>query len=262
MPVFGELIFETRDTEGPVRVLDDGNRRILAFGEATEQSSLWKDDPARLLFPYTQALMLGLLFVPEHPRTTLLGIGAGSMLQALLAYRPGVAIDAVEKRALVVEVARDWFDLPEDERLSVHVDDALNYLARVERPSHLLFADLFHEGGMDTQQTDAVFLRLCHDALGPEGVLAMNLWDTHYEESRDHLRALEQTFDGAILTMAVPGGNQLVFGFRGGLPRLNPKLFLKDAQRLGMTMHIPLRDYANRLLQTNRARLSRARPVA
>ncbi|HDP88833.1 MAG TPA: hypothetical protein ENN42_02600 [Thioalkalivibrio sp.] len=262
MPVFGIPIYETHDDEGPIRVLEDGNRRVLAFGEATEQSSQWLDDPARLLFPYTQAMMLGLLFAPEDAHALLLGVGAGSMVHALLAHREAIQLEAVERRAAVIEVARAWFALPEDPRLTLHVDDALNHLATRERPVDVLFTDLFHEGGMDAQQTDALFLSLCHEALAPRGVLVINRWDTTFEETRDHQRVLETSFDGAVLTLSVPGGNQIALCFRDGLPDVDSRAFLNAALTLGRRMHIPLRDYANRLLHANRARLLRSRPVA
>ncbi|MDX5333056.1 MAG: methyltransferase [Gammaproteobacteria bacterium] len=261
MPVFGTPIFETHDDEGPIRVLADGNRRVLAFGEATEQSSQWVDDPARLLFPYTQAMMLGLLFVPANARALLLGLGAGSMVHALLAHREALQVEAVERRAAVITVAREWFALPEDDRLTLHVADALDHLARRGQPVDLIFTDLFHEGGMDTQQSDAVFLQRCHDTLAPGGVLVINRWDTTYEETRDHQRELERQFDGNVLTLSVPGGNQVALCFRDDLPRLDPRSLLADAASLGKVMRIPLRDYANRLLHNNRARLSRPRPA-
>jgi spermidine synthase len=262
MPVFGTPIFETHDDEGPIRVLADGNRRVLAFGGATEQSSQWVDDPARLLFPYTQAMMLGLLFVPANARVLLLGLGAGSMVHALLAHREAVQLEAVERRAAVIAVAREWFALPEDDRLTLHVADAMDHLARREQPVDLLFTDLFHEGGMDMQQSDAAFLQSCREALTPGGVLVINRWDTTYEETREHQYELERQFDGAVLTLSVPGCNQIALCFRDGLPDIDSRVFLNAALTLGRRMHIPLRDYANRLLHANRARLSRSRPVA
>lgn len=255
MPISGSLLFETSDDYGPLRVFDDGNRRILAFGEETEQSSIWIFEPARLLYPYTQAMMLGLLFAPAGPRVTVLGIGGGSILHALLQHLPRCQIDAVELREKVVEIAQSWFSLPDDPRLTIHVADALDYLARNDRPSHLIFTDLFHEGGMETRQTEAVFLRLCHDALAPEGVLVINLWDVNQEETREHRRVMEETFGKNVLLMSAPGGNHVAFCFKGKIPRVKRKEFLADAQKLGLRMKIPLQDHANRLLQGNKARL-------
>ena len=78
-----------------------------------EQSRIDLDHPERLVHVYTRATPPGLILAARPTRALVLGLGGGSLVQALLAGDPTVAVDACEARALVVEVARSTWPCPE-----------------------------------------------------------------------------------------------------------------------------------------------------
>jgi len=253
MNLFGQEIYRTRDDQGWICVFDDGQRRFLAFGNQVEQSCMSLNEPYRLQHAYTQAMVLATLFARRLGRSTLLGLGGGSLARAMLHHFPCCRVTAVELRAQVAAVAREFFELPEDPRLRVVIADAGDYLARPRKPSDLILADLYGAEGMDNQQTQLAFLQQCHAALSPGGVLSINLWNNDYRDSRVASAALAEAFDGRVLLFDVPGGNRVCFAFAGPFPELKRRLFFEQAQTLGHRMNIPLQRLARNLWFQNTA---------
>jgi spermidine synthase len=255
MNLLGREIYRIRDAWGWICVFDDGQRRFLAFDNQVEQSCMSLGEPNRLQHVYTQAMVLGTLFAPQLARATLLGLGGGSLARALLHYFPSCRVTAVELRAQVAAVARQFFELAHDPRLRVVITDAGTYLERPRKPSDLILADLYGSQGMDARQTQLAFLEQCRRALTPGGVLSVNLWNDAYRDSRAASAALAEAFDGRVLLVDVPGGNRICFAFSSPLPDVKRRTLFTQAQTLGYRMHIPLQRLARNLWFQNAAAL-------
>lgn len=227
-------------------------RRYLSFGNEIEQSCIDMLRPARLCHQYTQVMMLGCLFLEARPQVLLLGLGAGSLAQALLAALPDCRVDAVEQRRQVVELAREWFELPRDRRLKVHVTDAYDYLDQDPRPADLIFADLFHDNGMDDLQAQQSFLSACRLALKPGGLLVANYWLGDPQTSLAMNQTLQAAFDHPPISLTTAEGNCIAFVFDGGPPRVRRKPLLRRAREIGAILDNPLHAQARNLLQQNR----------
>jgi spermidine synthase len=251
----GEEVFRTQDAYGEINVYQGEDRRSLCFGTPVEQSSMLLSDPAQLQFDYTRAMMLAPLFTPPPRLALVLGLGGGSLARALHRHFPRCRITAVEQRAAVVEVARQWFELPDDHRLGVHVGDAQGFLAERQPSAELIFADLYDGEGMDAQQMATEFFALCRQSLSPGGVAAFNLWSGRYFRDQAIKEALDAVFDGQVLRLSAPGRNRIVFGFRDPIPALQEQPFCEQAQQLGLRMGFPLLRAARQLWVLNHQQL-------
>ncbi|MCP5140910.1 MAG: hypothetical protein H6980_00990 [Gammaproteobacteria bacterium] len=251
----GTEVFRAHDAEGDIVVYDSTEIRILAFDSPVEQSALAKSRPWRLHYPYTQAMMLGALFTPRLRRAAVLGLGGGSLVRALRHGWPTLHITAVERRAAVATVARDWFMIEPDPHLDIDIDDAQGWLERDPPGQDLIFADLYDHTGMDAVQIETRFLARCAACLADGGVLVANMWTSTSEAARQHREAMEAVFGERVLRVSVQGGNNVVLAFRDPLPKPRPKDFMQAAQRLGLTLDIPLQRHARRLWVENTRRL-------
>jgi spermidine synthase len=224
----GEEIHRCRDALGEINVYQTPQRRTLCFGTPVEQSVMSLADPALLLFDYTRTMMLGTLFVPRLRHALVLGLGGGSLARCLHDHFPDCRITAVEQRKQVVRVARDWFALPDDRRLGIHVGDAATFLSTPGKAAGLIFADLYHAEGMDEQQTDTRFFHQCRERLADGGVAVFNLWSGRY--FRDQ-------------------------AFNDPLPRPDPKQLLEQARALGQRLGFDLHKEASKLWELNKVLL-------
>ncbi len=247
LSVPGIEIYRGHDAWGPVRVYEDGLRRYMAFGTAAQQSCIDLLNPQTLVYEYTQAMMLALLYHPQPSRVTLLGLGAGSLVQCLQAYDPQLPLSVVELRPLVAEVAQQWFELQITPQLSLHLEDASTYMAQTSVRSDLIFADIYNDDGMIEAQLNLEFLKNCYRNLNQGGVLVLNLW----EEGRGlHPRAMQRLrdqFGAHCMSCLVEDGNLIAFAFKGGIPQDNPRRLQPSAKKIGRQLNIPLHKLVGRL---------------
>ncbi|OQX12462.1 MAG: hypothetical protein BWK76_17635 [Desulfobulbaceae bacterium A2] len=189
-----------------VLVLADQGLVNLDFGSGIAQSTMDPASPQRLCLAYTRRMMLALAF-PRNPlRFLILGLGGASIPRFLLHHYPHCRIDAVELSPVVVEMARRFFLLPDDPRIAILVQDAVDFVAVAVGPYEAIFIDLFDPEAMAAPLFNDHFYAACHALLAPDGVLCVNLWSG---DRRRHRLALD--------------------ALNSGLPR--PPLLLPVAQR-------------------------------
>lgn len=196
------VIFQTLDPEGEICVLDDGQRRMLAFGPGDEQSVCLKANPALLQLEYTQAMLLGLLFAP--PRKVLcLGLGAGSLVTSLQRHCKGIRITVVELRQSVIDAAYAYFYLPRSRRIQMHCQDAATFLPTHREQYNLIFCDLYTAEGSSPLQSDQIFLQHCAARLQNNGLLVVNCWKS--EQMMAQVERLSELFAEVRFCPAGPG---------------------------------------------------------
>jgi spermidine synthase len=247
----GRVVFRTGDDHGPIVVRENGDRLILTFGNDIGQSSVSITHPQRLEYAYLQGMFLAALLAPERRTALVLGMGGGSLVRALTAGFPDCRITAVEGRAQVVRVAREWFFLPDNGKISVVVADAVDYLAKAETQYDLIFADLYRAEGVDARQTEPAFLNHCRAALKPGGVLAANFWTRDIEAVQQTHRNLAGVFGERLLQLPVRGGNLITYACADSMPTLGRKAFYRKAEELGSRLDTPLGKLAHHFWRQN-----------
>lgn len=170
----GQVTHETEDALGKIRVLDYRKHRVLTFDSVFEQSKIALGKPWLPVHEYNRAMLLPLVYAqPAH--ATVLGLGGGVMVNALHYLLPLCRIHAVELRAEVVNVAREFFGLPDHPTIDITVSDARPALREMtEGITDLILADLYGPDHMSPAQAHRRFIDYCHHALSDTGWLAMN----------------------------------------------------------------------------------------
>ncbi|MCW9029917.1 MAG: ATP-binding protein, partial [Gammaproteobacteria bacterium] len=138
----GTCISSTTDEHGPIYVYQTRSCRILSFDGKIQQSRMKLNDINGLAHGYTQAMMSGLFFIPAVKTATIMGLGAGSMAKNLLSSFSGIKVHAIEYREAVAQTAKKYFHLPESDRLTIHIDDAMSYMKHSSIKSDIIFSDL------------------------------------------------------------------------------------------------------------------------
>ncbi|MGI2114438.1 spermidine synthase [Shewanella frigidimarina] len=247
MDIKGTCISSTADEHGPIYVYQTRNSRILSFDGKIYQSCMKINDINGLHLGYTQAMMVGLFFIPAVTTATIMGLGAGSMAKILLSSFVDLKVHAVEYREAVAKAAKEYFYLPETDHLAIHIDDAVNYIKNTDIKSDIIFSDLYNSQGMEPKQVQSSYLHNCKNALNQQGVLVLNIWHTSAElrQELDELLALE--FENRLLSFDVESGNTIVLAFKNDIPAIKRHDLLAKGKALQEQMSIPMERYANLL---------------
>ncbi len=241
-PRLPRQVHADRDAEGPLEVVDEGGLRTLYFGTPARQSTMFRHRPWALALAYTHCMVLPLVWVPRLHRALLLGLGGGSLAKFLLRAAPAARLEAVERRARVIDVARQWFALPDDPRLQVRLALAEDVVQAGGAPVEVLWVDLHDADGMAAVVSRPQFVAACRARLAPSGVLAINLWaGTRADLLARTEDSLSAAFAGHVLHIPVAGkANTVALAFNGPLPARGEAAATRRAQTLHADLGVPL----------------------
>ena len=183
------VLYSGESQYGKYKVVDtvyDGREaRVLYGNQRSPQSGVAKDDKPELLFDYNQRF---LEIIMSHQPKRLLVIGGGAFMLPIAAFHqfPDLLIDVVEIDPLLVKLSREYFDLPDDKRLSVHIEDGLHYVTRTKKKFDMIIIDAFSGYTIPHHLLEHTALTNYKKHLKKDGVIAMN-FISEYKRSRPRL---------------------------------------------------------------------------
>ncbi|WP_415301942.1 spermidine synthase [Alcaligenes sp. SJTW-7] len=187
--------------------------RYLHLGSAWVQGAMRLAAPDQLELHYIRQMMIWTLFQHAPQRIAQLGLGAGSLTRFCYLHFPQARIDAVEINPEVVRANRLLFHLPpDDERLSVHTVDALDYLDALHGELDVLQVDVYSDQAEHPALESQDFYLACRRALGPQGLLTVNLLGSELVHARN-LHALQKSFAAVVWLPETHDGNLVALAF-------------------------------------------------
>ena len=168
------ILYEKDGLYHKIIVRDRGNIRHLHF-DNTYQSAMNLDDPRDLVFLYTRYLHLAKLFAPEAKSALFLGLGGGSIQKSFHDEYPELILDVAELDPDVIQVAKRYFDVEEDRRLSIYAVDGRLFLKKTRREYDIAILDAFSYESIPFHLTTREFLTELSHRLTPRGVVAANI---------------------------------------------------------------------------------------
>lgn len=235
-----------------VTLSEEGGVRYLHFGTEWVQGGMRIARPYALELAYQQQMMAVGLFLPEPHRIVQLGLGAAALTKFCHRNVPSAEVVVIELSAEVIDAARAWFLLPEDDaRLTVVQEDARDFIARPKQRGRAdwLQVDLYDARAQGPVYDDVEFYRTCRAALNAPGVACFNLFGRRFDPSFERICA---AFDDRALALPeVDAGNRIVLGFAG--PPLDVPLsaLLMRADELEARWQLPARRWVSGLRSAN-----------
>lgn len=191
---FGLLrtVYQAESAYHNIRVMDGGNRRFLRFDESW-QTGMVIDDPFESVFRYPDYFHLAMAQNPGIRDVLVIGLGGGAAPKRFWQAYPEVRIDAVEIDPKVVEVARAYFGVREDERLHLAVGDGRRFVETAGKRYDLIIIDAYHASAVPFHLTTREFMGSLREHLNPGGVVAFNVIGALEGEGSDFFRAFYKT---------------------------------------------------------------------
>jgi len=202
-----------------IETSEEGGVRYLHFGSRWIQGAMRIARPWALELEYTRDMMLALLLRPARrwPRSVLLiGLGAASLPKFLYRNLPRAALTVVEIDAAVVNVALQFFKLPDDpQRLAIEIADGHDFVAATDRRFDLILVDGYDAkcrvGMLDTLP----FYCNCRARLTERGLLVTNFLNRHRGLAAS-LKRMDDAFEARACALpACSSGNIIALAATG-----------------------------------------------
>lgn len=200
--VAAAVVFQRDTVYHRISVSDEGRVRYLKLDNYW-QSAIDLDQPARTVFAYSDYMHLPLTFVPQVRRVALVGLGGGTVPRRYVQDYPSVQMDVAEIDPAVVETARRWFGLPEEQRLRLSAGDGRLFLLRSTERYDVILLDAYLIDTIPFHLATVEFFRLAAARLAPGGVLASNVIGALEGEDSRLFRAIYKTFRSVFPTVYV-----------------------------------------------------------
>ncbi|KXJ50794.1 MAG: spermidine synthase [Colwellia sp. Phe_37] len=176
-----------------ILVEENNGLRCLKFNvksTKTQQSCMLVNQPQQLVFNYTKMLFSSLLLNPNPERILIIGLGGGSMSNALHEIFPSANITNVEIDPAVIKVARSYFNFIENEQVNAIVQDGRIFVKRAtikKQQYDWIILDAFNGDYIPEHLMTQEFLQETKQLLSTNGVLAANTFSVsdlyHYESA-------------------------------------------------------------------------------
>lgn len=207
MALLAILLFSAQASEAQVQfdrysgyhhilVVDEGGTRMLRFDD-TRQSQMLLKNPVEGGFEYTDFFHVPMIFNPQAEDIVFVGLGGGTGPKAFLHYYPHVQVDVVEIDPLVVDVAHEFFVLPEDSRLKVTVADGRVFLRRARKKYDVIVMDAYSTSryglSLPFHLTTVEFFKIARERMKDGGCLVYNTVEVDRHTKRDRVQDLLTT---------------------------------------------------------------------
>lgn len=212
----GELLEADRTVEPEIEVRQQDDIRWMHFGDNAIQSAFSLLQADQLLLPYTQSMLLALLFMPQPESLLNLGLGGGSFNRFFSVKLPRLAIDSVEQDPRIVDIARRWFML--DASHEFYITTAQDYLRDYDRSYDLIFCDLHDGNVIPDMMFDSGFYENCAKRTTERGVVAFNLMLSSEQDLLWVMKNVRLNFDTVALLEVPNYKNIILFAFNSPEP--------------------------------------------
>jgi len=180
-----QIRFDKQSEYERVLVIDKGDRRYLRFGNpnSVNQSNISLSDPRAVPAEYIRLAMLGVILTPNLNRALMIGLGGGNFTTLLRRHFPDLYIDAVDIDPVVVEAAKKFFNVREDERFKIHIADGAKFIQESQYIYDLIFIDAYSGKGIPQALSGPTFFDAIKARTSVDGIIILNLFKQKGKEN-------------------------------------------------------------------------------
>lgn len=238
-----ELLYSVQDAEEIIEVRQWQQYRWLHLGDKSVQAVMKTDAVEQVILPNIQALLTVLLFCPKPERLLNLGLGGASLERYLDVNWPEVQLTSVESNKKIIELAKDYFYLPE--KVDVKHDLADQFVQGQTQTYDIILADIFVAANQASCLYDESFYAGISKCIEETGVLAMNILPESEEDVVNVLLPMKNYFGYLYLLEFPDFSNAIIFASGKKIP--NNDELSKRAEALFEKSQLDLRDIPERL---------------
>ncbi|MEI8360840.1 MAG: fused MFS/spermidine synthase [bacterium] len=158
-------------------------------------SSMFLDNSSFLVNEYTKYYHLAKHFNPDFKKTLMLGGAGYSFPKNFLTTYPDATMDVIEIDPKITELAKKYFNLKDDPRLTIYHEDGRVYLNQTTKKYDIIFGDAFSSHySIPYQLTTIEAVQKKYNLLNDNGTVVLNLISAIDGDNGKFLRAEYATY--------------------------------------------------------------------
>ncbi|XP_072016600.1 eEF1A lysine and N-terminal methyltransferase-like [Amphiura filiformis] len=228
--------------QSEVRLLPEKPKKKGKQGSEMETTQVTQIDTSYLASGYQRFQVVGMATIPQFQSLLekrldmlIIGLGGGIIPMFIYTHFPKVYLDVVDIDPAIVDVAKNWFGCVEDERMTLHAEDGIKFIADKAKQDtghryHDVIFDIDSKDlsvGMSCPPkvfVEVEFLQMVKDKiLHPQGVFQLNLVARDKELKEQVIQDIKSVFPTVLRRSIEDTVNEIIYA----LPQASP---LSDAQ--------------------------------
>ncbi|MFC1754139.1 spermidine synthase [Thermoproteota archaeon] len=195
----GDIVYQTDTPYNTLNVVDNQNKGVRTLWlNSMPHSSMYLNGSNTSVLLYTDYFHIAFVFNPDIENVLFIGGGGFSGPKKFLEDYPNVTVDVVEIDSQVVDIAKNYFNVNDDPRLRVYIEDGRKYLSRTDIKYDLIILDAYSKTYAPFHLLTLEFLESIEEHLNPNGVLASNLISSLIGDTSDLIRAEYKTMNKVL----------------------------------------------------------------
>ena len=193
-------LYRAESIHNIIRVADIGPLRYLFLNYADGAQTVMNRE-SLLTDRYYDQFLLGPQ-INDAKNVLFLGVAGGTAIKQLVTVYPDVHVTGVDLDPAVLDVARRYFGLADEKRVTLVADDARWFLADSRDRYDMIAIDLYVTGHIPFFTTTEEFFREVYQHLTPDGILMMNVLAVQQPEELlgPLVRTVRLSFPSTFLT--------------------------------------------------------------
>ena len=178
-------------------VVEEDNFRTM-YIDGSLHSSMDLTDPNKLVLYYTKSFHLVNLISPEIDKVLFVGGGGFSGPKSFFYSYDQVNIEVSEIDPVVIEVAKDYFFVPDSQRLSIINEDSRVHLTKTENQYDAIILDAYKGYTIPFHLMTEEFYQLLDKKLSKDGIVVSNFVGTLEGENSKLFNSTYKTMNGVF----------------------------------------------------------------
>ena len=170
------LAYEGESIYNYLQVKEDADSVVLSTNVLFGVQSITKKDDSLtgMYYDYAMAapLMAGIT-EKDAADMLILGMGTGTYARQCLRYFDDLGIEGVEIDQKITDLADEYFDLPEDVKVTTY--DGRAYLGAVDKKYDVIMVDAYQDITIPFQMSSVEFFTMVKEHLNENGVMVVNM---------------------------------------------------------------------------------------
>ena len=171
-----DLTYEGESIYNYLQVSEDEEQAVLSTNVLFGVQSVYMKEDGLTGMYYDYAMAAPLMSAQKDPadcEVLILGMGTGTYATQCRKYFGDMEIEGVEIDEKITDLAREYFELPEDVKVTTY--DGRAYLNAVDKKYDVIMVDAYQDITIPFQMSTTEFFSMVKDHLKEDGVMVVNM---------------------------------------------------------------------------------------